>query len=58
MRELTALEIEQFDFTGRVPELNVASPRAQAVMSAKKAQRQVKLNMRPAKTRRLRVGVA
>ena len=55
MRELTAAEIDRFDFTGHIPELNVASPRAQEVMSAKNTQRQVKLNIRPAKKRRLQI---
>ena len=55
MRELTAAEIDRFDFTGQIPALNVANPRAQELMSAKNSQRQVKLNIRPAKKRRLQV---
>lgn len=53
MRELTALEIDQFDFTGQIPALNVASPRTQEIASVKKAQRQLNLNIRPVKKRRL-----
>ena len=55
MRELTAAEIDRFDFTGQIPELNVASPRAQDAVSAKKAQRHLNLNIRPAKKRRLQI---
>ena len=52
MRELTSIEIDRLDFTGQIPELNVASPRVQKAVSVKNTQRQVKLNIRPAKKRR------
>lgn len=55
MRELTAAEIDRFDFTGQIPELNVASPRAKDAVSIKKAQRHLNLNIRPAKKRRLQI---
>lgn len=55
MRKLTAAEIDRFDFTGQIPALNVASPRRQDIAPAKKPQRQLYLNMRPAKKRRLQM---
>ena len=55
MRELTAAEIDRFDFAGQVPALNVASPRAQEAVSAKNTQKQVHLNIRPTKKRRLQI---
>ena len=39
MRELTALEIEQFDFTGQVPEMNTPAYRNQGTASAVQADR-------------------
>jgi len=55
MRELTSIEIDRLDFTGQIPELNVASPRVQEVVSAKNTQRQINLNIRPTKKRRLQI---
>ena len=55
MRELTAAEIDRFDFTGHIPELNVATARVQEVVSAKNTQKQVHLNIRPTKKRRLQI---
>lgn len=55
MRELTSIEIDRLDFTGQISELNVASPRVQKAVSVKNTQRQVKLNIRPAKKRRLQL---
>ena len=55
MRELTAAEIDRFDFTGQIPELNVATARVHEVVSAKNTQRQINLNIRPTKKRRLQI---
>lgn len=37
MRELTVSEIDQFDFTGQVPELNMPATRETAATPAKSA---------------------
>ena len=55
MRELTAAEIDRFDFTGQIPALNVASARPQEAVSVNRAQKQVHLNIRPTKKHRLQI---
>jgi len=60
VRELTALEIEQFDFSGRIPEMNMPSLRREA--AAKTPTRKFKLKAkvsakRPSK-RRPQIGMA
>ena len=54
MRELTALEIDRFDFTGHIPELNMPTHGNKSAAPAK-AQRRVKLRR---KMRAPKIGLA
>jgi len=61
MRELTEAEIDQFDFTGHVPELHVATVGVmkRAVVSTTQSRASVKLRplaKRPSNARRSRFG--
>ena len=61
MRELTALEIEQFDFTGRVPELNLRDFQNPVRASSKQQAQNLKartLAKFPRKKRRAMVSAA
>ena len=61
MRELTALEIDQFDFTGRVPELNLRDFHNPVRASSKQQAQNLKtraLAKLPRKKRRAMVGAA
>ena len=63
MRELTTLEIEQFDFTGRIPELNMPTYRNNVATAAKTSGRKHSLKAnpfakRPHKKRRPQLGMA
>jgi hypothetical protein len=54
MRELTAAEIERFDFSGEIPELGPTSAPMQKTAVAKKSQNRPNINIRSAKKPRLR----
>ena len=59
MRELTALEIERFDFTGLVPDMNMPALRNSAAAPAKKSHRKHSfIAKHPHKKRRPQIGVA
>ena len=60
MRELTALEIDQFDFTGRVPELNVVGYRneAAAKMPVRKFNLKSQISAKRPVKRRGKIGIA
>jgi hypothetical protein len=63
MRELTALEIDQLDFSGRVPDLNMPAARQQSCASAKNQRNAKAVKMRalaklPRRKQRGRIGVA
>ena len=47
MRELTALEIDAFDFSGRIPDLHVAPVQQKNPAPVMKARSQPSLKMRP-----------
>ena len=47
MRELTALEIERFDFTGHIPDMNMPVRRQSASAPAKKQQSKYSLKTNP-----------
>jgi len=63
VRELTALEIEQFDFSGRIPNLNMPASRTENRASAKHPKRLYSVNPRslaklPRRKQRARIGAA
>lgn len=63
MRELTALEIDQLDFSGRVPEMNMPGLRQDSRTAAKNPMRSYALKTRrlpkfPSRKRHARIGEA
>jgi len=47
MRELTAIEIDQLDFSGRIPDMNMPTRRQDSRASAKHTNRSYALKTRP-----------
>ena len=57
MRELTALEIDQLDFSGLVPDMNMPALRNSATASAKKSRNKYSLKANPF-AKRPQLGIA